>query len=159
MNTSKPGGQDPYRRALNSALRILAQRDHSENELGLKLQRRGFEESVTRQVLGECRRLNYLDDARTARRLIDQLKRRGWGLRRIQCEMAKKGLAGSEHTGLLRECFPVAEELRLALQVLDKRAAAFDREPDAGRRKMRIQRFLRSRGFSDSVIFDLLRGY
>lgn len=159
MNTSEPGDQEPYRKALNSALRILAQRDHSETELGLKLKRRGFEEDVTCQVLGECRRLNYLDDARTARRLVDQLKRRGWGRRRIRCEMVKKGLTGSEYTGMLRECLPAAEELKLALQVLDKRSAAFDREPDAERRRLRIQRFLRARGFSDSVIYDLLRGF
>ncbi len=159
MTSAQTGSQDPYRKALNSALRILAQRDHSETELSRKLGRKGFEEGVIRLVVHECRKLNYLDDQRTARQLVDQLKRKGWGLRRIRCEMVKKGLAGSEHAGLMRECLPPAEELALALQVIDKRASAFDREPDAERRKLRIQRFLRARGFSDTVIFDLLRGF
>jgi regulatory protein len=158
MKPLAPGCQDPYRKALNSALRILAHRDHTAAELIRKLERRGFAESVIGAVLRECRRVNYLDDARAALQLVDQLKRRGWGLHRIRSEMAKKGLSGPEHAGLLRECLPAGEELRFAQQVMDKRAAAFDREPDAERRKIRIQRFLRSRGFSDTVIFDLLRG-
>lgn len=157
MKPSEPAGQDPYRKALRSALGILARRDHTAAELRRKLDLRGFAESIIIEVIRECRRSNYLDDARTARQLLDQMKRRGWGLHRIRCEMAKKGLGGPEHAGLLRECLPATEELELARRAMDKRSAAFGREPDAARRKLRIQRFLRSRGFSDPVIFDLLR--
>ena len=157
MQPSDSAARDSYRRALDSALRILAHRDHTETELGRKLDRRGYGQDLVRRVIEECRRYGYLDDDRAARQLLEQMKRRGLGIRRIRFEMVKKGLTGPGISELLRESLPAGEELERAHQAVGKRAAAFDREPDAQRRKVRIQRFLHSRGFTDSVIFELLR--
>jgi SOS response regulatory protein OraA/RecX len=37
---------NPYRKALNTALRILTRRDHSKHELSQKLKARGYAEEV-----------------------------------------------------------------------------------------------------------------
>jgi SOS response regulatory protein OraA/RecX len=39
---------------------------------------------------------------------------------------------------------------------MQKKMPSLQSEPDRGKRQLRIQRFLRSRGFLDPVIYDLL---
>jgi regulatory protein len=149
--------ETPYRKALNSALRILARRDHSVVELERKLTLRGYDEDVVRRALAECRRLNYLDDARAAQQVIDRMKRKGMGTRRIRGELQRCGLEGEPAESLLRECVTAAEEQAMARRLSLKKWKMFDSEPDSHKKKLRLQRFLRCRGFSDSVILEMLK--
>ena len=79
---------------MNTAVRILAGRDHTRYEIRQKLKQRGFSPGAIRAAVAECERLNYIDDERTARIYIGQLVRRGFGFRRIAIELRKKGLQG-----------------------------------------------------------------
>ena len=90
---------DRYRKALNSALRILALREHSSLELAQKLMHRGHAEDVVERVITECLRLNYLDDRRARGQCLDAMKRKGLGIRRIRRELIKRGLAGEDAEG------------------------------------------------------------
>ncbi len=72
-----------YIKALNTAVRVLARRDHTRFEIEQKLRQRGYDQEVIRDVVVECERLNYVDDERTAKVYIFQLARRGFGFRRI----------------------------------------------------------------------------
>jgi regulatory protein len=148
----------PYRKALLSALRILARRDHSVEEISQKLSGRGYDENVVRKVIAECRRLDYLDDARAAAQLVDGLHRKGFGIRRIRQELYKRGLAGECNEGVVRERMSTASELEGARRALAKKWKALSAEPDPGRKRMRLQRFLLSRGFSEAVVFEATRG-
>jgi regulatory protein len=134
---------DPYRKALNSALRILARRDHSSVELAQKLMRRGHAEDVVQQVISECLRL-------------DGMKRKGVGTQRIRHELLKRGLAvdGGECGPV--ESLPPEEERSMARRVALKKWKILQQEPEPGRRRLRLMRFLRSRGFSYAVIYDVM---
>jgi regulatory protein len=147
---------DPYRKALNSALRILARRDHSSVELAQKLMRRGHAEDVVQQVISECLRLNYLDDRRALRQVLDGMKRKGVGTQRIRHELLKRGLAvdGGECGPV--ESLPPEEERSMARRVALKKWKILQQEPEPGRRRLRLMRFLRSRGFSYAVIYDVM---
>jgi regulatory protein len=145
-----------YRKALHSALRILARRDHSMAELNRKLHRCGHSQEVIRHVVNECLQRNYLNDDRAAAQVIDSLFRKGWGIHRIRNELLKRGLAGENSEAILREKLSPAEEQATARQVFLKKWKALEKESDPQKKKLRMQRFLRSRGFSDSVIIDVM---
>jgi regulatory protein len=152
-----PDTHDPsYRRALGSALRLLGRRDHSVAELRQKLIRREVAEDVIQAVLAECLRLSYLDDARTARALIERFKRKGCGLYRIRHELAQRGLSGERFRDLLENSLAPSEERELARRTLQKKLNTLGHEPEHRKRMLRLQRFLRGRGFSDAVIVDVL---
>ncbi|HSM88963.1 MAG TPA: RecX family transcriptional regulator [Desulfobacterales bacterium] len=147
---------DPYRKALNSALRILARREHSSVELAQKLMRRGHAEAVVQQVILECLRLNYLDDRRVLRQVLDGMQRKGFGPQRIRHELLKRGLAAGESDCGAAECMPPEEERSTASRVALKKWKSLQQEPEPGRRRLRLMRFLRSRGFSYAVIYDVM---
>jgi len=152
-----PDTHDPlYRKALCSALRLLGRRDHSVAELRQKLIRRGVTEDVIQAVVAECLRLNYLDDARTARTLIERFKRKGCGVYRIRYELAQRGLSGERFRDLLEKSVTPSEERELARRTLQQKLKTLGREPEHRKRMLRLQRFLRGRGFSDAVIAEVL---
>jgi regulatory protein len=141
-----------FRRARDSALKILAQHEHSVAELTQKLIRRGHAGDVVQRVITECLRLNYLDDRRAMQQVLARMKRKGFGVHRVRSELLKKGLATTEAEQALRKSMPPDEEQAVALGVSLKKWKSLKNEPDPEKRKLRLQRFLRSRGFSDAVV-------
>jgi regulatory protein len=131
-------------KAMNTAVRILANRDHSKYELKRKLQQRGFESKSINTVMVECERFGYIDDKRTARIYILQLKRKCFGKRYIQQALKKKRLSGAAIEKILSENY-------------QKKMKAFERVADPQKRSDKIYRFLYSRGFSPAVIRDLIQ--
>ncbi len=143
--------------AMNTAVRILTHRDHSRYELKQKLQQRGFASKVIETVIGECERLNYIDDQKTARIYISQLKRKCFGKRYIRMALKKKRLSSTAIENFLLENYPEADEHENAGKLLKKKIKTFNREEDAKKRRDKMYRFLYSRGFNKDVITDLIR--
>jgi regulatory protein len=144
--------------AMNAAVRILTYRDHSRYELKRKLQQRGFASEVIDAVVLECEHLNYIDDKRTARAYISQLKRKRFGKRHIRMALKKKRLYSAAIEAILLENYAKTEERKNADQLLEKKKKTFNREKDLKKRRDKIYRFLYSRGFNKDVIADLIRG-
>jgi regulatory protein len=143
--------------AMNTAVRILTHRDHSKYELKQKLQQRGFASEVIEAVILECQRLNYIDDKRTARVYISQLKRKRFGIRHIRMALKKKRLYAAAIEDFLLENYAKIEERQNADKLMEKKMKTFDREEDLKKRRDKIYRFLYSRGFNKDVIADLIR--
>lgn len=156
MTMAAPGDRT-YSNAMNSALRILARRDHSVVELVQKLTRRGYDEDVVQRVVTECGRLDYLDDVRAAGQVIGRLKRKGVGVRRIRQELQKKGLDGEQVEAHLRARVTPAEERALGRRVALKKWKTLAGESDPQKKMLRLQRFLRYRGYPDSVVYEILK--
>lgn len=144
---------------MNTAVRLLARRDHTGFELQHKLRQRGYGCGVIDAVLTECERLDYINDERTARMYIGQLARRGFGFRRIRLELKKKGLSGDRFESILNESSSEIDEHEIARKILQKKMKSFEREEDSKKRRDKIYRFLYSKGFSDMVISDLIREF
>jgi regulatory protein len=142
---------------MNTAVRILANRDHSKYELKRKLQQRGFASKSISTVMVECERFGYIDDKRTARVYILQLKRKCFGKRYIQQALKKKRLSGAAIEKILSENYPGVDEYEHAGRLLEKKMRTFARETDPKKRSDKIYRFLYSRGFSPAVISELIR--
>lgn len=155
MNEDAIAGSQ-YQKALNTAIRLLVRRDHTVFELLQKLKRRGFDPGTIEAILAECKRLNYINDERTARLFIGQLAAKGFGLRRIRMELKKKGLKGDRFEAILRESASEIDEREIAQRILQKKIKSYQREADEKKRKAKIYRFLNARGFSDTVISEMI---
>jgi regulatory protein len=147
---------DPYQKALNTALRVLTRRDHSKHELSQKLKARGYAGEVIDEVISECERFDYINDERTAQIFIRQLHRKGYGRKRIQFELNLKGFRGKFIQGVLAKSISDIDEYQSAEKIYQKRARRFDREKDVLKRKDKIYRFLYGRGFSKTVISEII---
>ena len=156
MNANKP---DSSNKALNTALRILTPRDHSKYELVQKLKQRGFSRVDIDDAISACVRFDYINDVRTAQVYIRQLKRKGYGKKRIRLELNKKRLKGDRIQGILDQSVSEADEREGAARILKKNMKRFAREKDALKRRDKIYRFLNARGFNQVVIAEYLKRY
>lgn len=143
---------DKSKGALNSALRILTRRDHSRYELVQKLNQRGFSREDIDNALSACERFDYINDIRTAQVYIRQLKRKGYGKKRIKLALYKKGLKGSRIQVILEDSVTINDEREVAERILKKHMHRFERERDESKRRDKIYRFLHARGFAREVI-------
>jgi regulatory protein len=124
-----------HQQAMNAAVRILTHRDHSKYELKQKLQQRGFASAVIDTVILECERLNYIDDKRTARVYISQLKRKRFGISYIRMALKKKRLYGAATKNILLENYAKIEERENAARLLEKKMKTLHREEDLKKKK------------------------
>ena len=156
QNFSTPA-KTSHQQAMNTAVRILTNRDHSRYELKQKLQQRGFGRKIINTVIVECERLNYINDPRTAHVYISQLKRKCFGKRYIRMALRKKRLSGTAIENILQENYSGDDERENAGKLLGKKMDTFKREADLKKRRDKIYRFLYSRGFKAEIIADVIR--
>jgi len=144
---------DPAPALENTALRLLAQREHSRLELTRKLSSRGFELAAIAPVLAQLEAHDYLNEARLAARYTAERMNKGFGPRRIRAELRDKGLTDDLIDDALA---PQREEWAECLANLCARrfgdSPPLDRA-DYGRRA----RFLEQRGFPTDLIVRVLR--
>ncbi len=145
----------PRPRALDFAYARLARRAHSQGELTLKLERAGYPEGEIRDTIERLRSLRYLDDESFATSFaLQAVERKRWGPARIEQSLRERCLADSLIAQALRAVFPDGEDgtAREALSRFNKRAPG----GTPRQRKARAYRHLLSRGFSPSVVDDIL---
>lgn len=145
------------RDAVASAVRTLARRDHSENELRRKLQDRGFSSGEIETAVAKMQDYGYLDDNRFARLWAESAIRGGRGFGpRLRLELLRRGVADtiiSEVLGALAEDFGEREVLT---GVLERKFSGFNFGEAGEREKRRVISYLQRRGFSLSMILDVL---
>ncbi len=102
-----------YARLLDRAIRILAMRDHSEQELRRKLVAPVMSKTVLRRWTSPrragagcrpCIENRYLDDNRFVGQFIASRSRKGYGPARIRQELSQKGIARQVVDQAMREC-------------------------------------------------------
>lgn len=112
--TESTSRRPAYARLLDRAVRILAVRDHSEQELRRKLAapimgKNGPEEIDAtaedyERVIAWCHEHGYLDDSRFVARFIASRSRKGYGPARICQELNQKGISREATEKAMREC-------------------------------------------------------
>jgi regulatory protein len=151
---------DPlYEKARQKALRYLAYRGRSVEEVRSKLAEKGFDEAVIKKVIDRFRDLGYLDDRNFAGQWAKSLAtHRLWGNRKIETSLREKGLS----RGLIEEAIARAREEqdeRSSIQELV--AKRLRREPACEvfsyKGKRRLTQTLVGRGFPVGLILDVLR--
>jgi regulatory protein len=148
----KNRSQDPLQKAQNVALSLLSRRRHSREEVRRKLASRGFEDEVVLKVLAECERLHYIDDESAADFFAAELVRKRFGPMRIIDAMKSRGFDRDLINRTIDTHQLVEREPELAAAATEKKRPAFQRETDHRKRREKVVRFLRSRGFRQSAI-------
>lgn len=132
----------------NRALRLLARRDHSAQELRKKLRSKGAEADVIEQVLERLLEEEWLNEQRFAESFTRSRVARGLGPYRIRRELQERGVGESDIAVAMA---PFEEGwFDLAIEVKERKFGAEVEEDFRERAKQ--QRFLQYRGFSHEQI-------
>lgn len=150
-------GEDPVEQtraaALTKAVDLLALRPHFRAELAAKLAKRGFDAQAVDAALARLEELAYLDDLAAARGFAAQkVERQGWGPRRLTAELSRRGVDEGHVRTVVDEAYPEGEAV-IARDVAARWAARGRGDRD------RLARYLDRRGFSKSVIVEILRQF
>ena len=147
--------QSTYDKIWESALNLIQARMMSRSDLARKLrQKYPDEEGYISQALGEMERVELLNDKRYAEQLVSHLTQRPIGRLKIMVETRKRGLDVDMVQAILMASF-YDEEAACKKALGEKEKTV--RETDARKRKFKLMNFLRSRGFTDAVIWATLR--
>ena len=134
---------------LETAVRLLARRDHTKTEVQLKLQRKGFNRQEVEQAILELSERGYLNDERIKEQTIDKLiAEKRHGLRGISGKLRQMGLQVSGEQ--LREYCSEQEEWEIARDLLLKHFKTIEADNFP-----RLVRYLANRGFSSSIMTRL----
>ena len=145
MSSREPG---PDTRARNSAMRLLARREHSRAELRGKLVGRGFENDSVEELLQGLEDQDLLSDERFAMSLIASRAETGYGPKRIDLELRNRGVSEE----LAREALAKAE-VDWGQQVTDQAVKKFGSDPaQTFPEWARRARHLERRGFGQDAI-------
>ena len=145
MSSREPG---PDTRARNSAMRLLARREHSRAELRGKLVGRGFENDSVEELLQGLEDQDLLSDERFAMSLIASRAETGYGPKRIDLELRNRGVSEE----LAREALAKAE-VDWGQQVTDQAVRKFGSDPaQTFPEWARRARYLERRGFGRDAI-------
>ena len=130
------------------ALRLLARREHSRQELEGKLAPHAGSSEDLQALISGLKQKNQFSEERFAEERARKLARK-YGAARIRQDLKAKGVPED----LIARLSSSEDELQKAKAILERkyRAPAATREERAKR-----MRFLQSRGFSSEVIFTLL---
>ncbi|MCB1716760.1 MAG: regulatory protein RecX [Candidatus Competibacteraceae bacterium] len=141
----------PNRDIRDTALGLLARREHSRLELHHKLTRRGFDSAAVLQVLQQLVDDGWLDEQRYAEVYASARADKGYGPLRIQRELRERGIEDAIIDSVLAE---LADLWQTKLQQLCQRRLS---PPKNLADKAKQQRFLRQRGFTFAQINHYFR--
>lgn len=137
----------------NSALDLLARREHSEQELSRKLAARKFDPQLIVSTITELIDEGLLDNARFAESFVHSRYQRGQGPHKIRSELRGRGIDDD----LVAACLEDGELhwSELAQQVREKRFGPA--QPTNFKERTRQMRFLQQRGFTSDQINGVFR--
>ncbi len=154
----RPKSADVAKTAQDTALRLLAIRDHSCAEMGKKLAQRGFAAEEISRVMENFAGKGYLDDARFAARFGGALARENHlGSQGIQRKLFQKGISPEIIRQVLSNLeAEVSPALRLS-RTLEKKLRGRSPAEISPKEKRNLAAYLHGRGFSWGEISSALK--
>jgi len=141
-------------KALEKALNLLTFRDHSQKELERKLAR-VTDKDAAQYAAQRVAKMGFVDDARYAQRLAEELvRRKGMAPRRIKQELLSRGVAKDDIDAAL-EALPFDAAERIAHLLETK----FKKIPETPKEQKRMFDTLVRLGYDYSDIRSALREY
>ena len=135
------------------AMHLLAQRDHSEDELRQKLAQRDYPQALIDQAIERMKEYRYLDDERAARSMARMLIGQRWGPYQVKAKLKAKGFDEGEIAQALQE---LVEEDTWLQAARERLASKFREEQGQGRMddatRGRAYRHLQHRGFDGDTV-------
>jgi len=139
--------------ARNTALNYLSRREHSRQELYLKLQQKQFSDESIDIVLDRLSEENLQNDSRFAENYIRYRYQKGFGPLKIRHELQQRGVSADV---LERQMSVYSEQWpKLLNQQRNKKFGQVI--PTETKEKQKQQRFLQNKGFSIDSVMRLFR--
>lgn len=151
--------EDLYKKAKQSALRLLAFRAQSIAEMQQKLTRQGYEPRTVLSVINEMRNAGHLNDDRFAQEFIRyQLLRRPTGRFLLQAKLKEHGISDEIASRSLAREFPPERECELALELAlaKKKELRIQLSQLSSLQKKKIGQYLSSRGFASDLVWETI---
>lgn len=147
--------QRPDKTAYANALRLLAMREHSEQQLWKKLEQRDFDEIEISEAIEQLKSDNYLSDERFAESYLRSRKLKLYGPVRISLELRERGVSESIITDLFEQPEQSEQQWFDIMEQAYQRKYG-DSEAEDYQDKAKRCRYLQNRGFSSSQITSLI---
>lgn len=144
------------------ALRVLAQRGHSANELKQKLSRRSESAGEVSSVMAKLREYGLLDDKKFSEAFAStRLQNQGFGRYRVLRDLRSRRIAPEVAEAAVEKTFSGTEEPKLIRQFLERKyrnrnLSEFLKEE---KNLAAVYRRLRTAGFSASGSISVLKRY
>ena len=148
--TGSQKGREPTLR--ERALKLLARREHSRQELGRKLAEHAADPEEVERTLDECEARGWLSEQRVIEQAV-HARRSRFGARRIERDLVAKGV--SEEAVAAAVAGLKGGEVDAAREVWRRKFR--DRLPRTPSERARQIRFLQGRGFELDVIFKVIK--
>ncbi len=147
--------RDAYFRARAVALRFIAFRERTSEEIRRRLRRAEYSDSVIEDVVEHLRDAGLVDDRRFAAAYAEaRFRSRGYGPNRIRAELRKKGISPVDIGAAIDSLQAANDEvLERAREIGATRWDRLHNESDLLKRKKKVYDYLCRRGFS----FDTVR--
>ena len=132
---------------------LLARREHGVTELSRKLVNKGFDPEQVEQVVQDLLNDRLVSDHRFCESMIHSRFNRGHGPIKVRYELRSKGIEDQIIDDVLNELAPDWQQALVNL-IKKKYAGSLSGTPAERAKKVR---FLSSRGFSQDMIFIVMR--
>jgi len=137
-----------------SAMNMLARREHSVFELTRKLEQKDFPSELIKEVIERLIADNLLSDERFAEAYVRMRSARGFGLQRIRLEMKERGVDSYLIDRAIAESD--VDWNALASEVRDRKFG--EQRPEEFSLRAKQMKFLQYRGFSHAQINAAVTG-
>jgi regulatory protein len=144
---------DRVAKAKARALDYLAHKPRTETEVRRKLRENAYTEPVIASVVERLHELRYLDDARYAEQYVERrFASKGYGPVRIRQELRKRGIDRHLAEAAVDDFFADQRTLPTAREKAEKRWPRIAREDDPRKRRDKLYRYLKRRGYTYDTI-------
>jgi regulatory protein len=149
--------REEYSRARQYVLNLLSRRLYTNHEVRTKLTQKGYESFIIEKLITDLESKKLLNDSQFAQSWIeDRIAHRPRGPAILRQELLRKGIARELITELLKSLQSTDDQIILAEKALLKKKA-YCKESDPRVRKRKIYQYLAQKGFSPSVIQEIVR--
>ncbi len=124
---------------------LVSRRDYSQLETSRRLRDDGFSEEEVQAAVEHASSIGLVSNERFADAFIRGKVFAGWGMQRIERELASRGIEARELKGWPYEYLDPDDEFERAMQIAQRKTV---REPNA---YAKLARFLMNRGFTYSI--------
>jgi regulatory protein len=148
---------EQYVKAKQRALSYLAHKARTEEEVRRKLRREDVSDPVVEDVVARLYELNYLDDEAYAHDYArNRFSSKGYGPVRIRRELTERGIDRPLAEDAVAAVFDDESPLEAARAHAEKRWPRLADEDDPRRRKQKLYRYLKRRGFTNDTIYRVI---
>jgi len=141
--------------AQDYALKLLGYRERSRQEIQVRMERKGFQREVIEKVLRYLESQKYLDDRRFAELWTQGRLKKRYGKGRVILELREKGVNQEIIDEVVKKAYSSVDEIGMALDLVKRKGYNLEWIEDQ-RVARRVSEFLRRRGFSFSVIGEVM---